>query len=543
MPAARARARARTENRPVHQHHHAGVAPVTETVAGFIAKLFDTDFMRRGDCVAWRPEIVWLHIVSDAMIALSYYSIPIALIYFVRQRRDLAFSWMFVCFATFILACGTTHVFGIIAFWEPMYRADGVVKLGTGLVSMITAVLLWRLMPAAVALPSPSQLREANAALSRARDELEHRVAERTAELRGLNERLESQIAQTRRISEECRESEARFRLALSDSRVVVFSQDLHGRYIWSHNAWLGRGPDRLVGRTDEEVFGPADAMLLSELRRMVIESGERITREITLGAAPDQSHYLLTLDPVRSDDGEIVGVTGAAVNITERKAWERHQALLVAELDHRVKNNLANVLALAEQSLSRSGDLSSFSESYTARIRAMARTHEALAKGKWRGSTLSRIVHGALEPYILEDSARLVVRGDDVTITTRSASALSMALSELTTNAAKYGSLSVPHGRVEVSWTVYLDQAQRTRVHMIWQEHGGPPVTPPTRRGLGSELIEGGIRYELQGKVELQYHADGLRCEIDFAVDRPGSASIGGGSADASTIAPEQGA
>ena len=102
-----------------------------------------------------------LHVVSDSIIALAYYSIPIALIFFVRQRRDLAFSWIFVLFAVFIVACGTTHVLGIWTIWYPAYWLDGMVKALTATVSLITAILLWPLIPKALALPSPAQLRSA----------------------------------------------------------------------------------------------------------------------------------------------------------------------------------------------------------------------------------------------------------------------------------------------------------------------------------------------------------------------------------------------
>jgi signal transduction histidine kinase/CheY-like chemotaxis protein len=154
-------------------------------------------------------DVVLLHVVSDALIALSYFSIPVALIYFVRRRPDLQFGWLFVMFAAFILACGTTHVFGVWAIWQPLYKVDGLVKLGTGLVSMATAVHLWKLMPAAVALPSPAQLARANDELGREvaerrkaqaaqevlRGELEERVHSRTAELAARNETLHAEIA------------------------------------------------------------------------------------------------------------------------------------------------------------------------------------------------------------------------------------------------------------------------------------------------------------------------------------------------------------
>jgi signal transduction histidine kinase len=171
----------------------------------FFRRLFSSDFMPHGHCYFWQPEIVWLHVISDALIALAYYSIPVTLLYFVRKRRDAPFHWIFILFASFILACGTTHLLSIWTLWIPTYRLDGVVKLFTGVISIITAVALYPLVPKALALPRPSELREANAALEsqvqerllaeravqKLNAELEERVRVRTAELERSNSDLQ----------------------------------------------------------------------------------------------------------------------------------------------------------------------------------------------------------------------------------------------------------------------------------------------------------------------------------------------------------------
>lgn len=168
------------------------------------------DFMPHGQCFLWKPELVWLHTVSDSLIALSYYSIPLALGYFVYKRRDLPFNWMFLMFGAFILACGTTHLMGIWTIWNADYWLDGAVKAATAGISLVTAGLLWPLLPKALALPSPAQLETVNQELkneitTRMRGEseirklnlgLERRVAERTADLEAANEELKT-MAQT----------------------------------------------------------------------------------------------------------------------------------------------------------------------------------------------------------------------------------------------------------------------------------------------------------------------------------------------------------
>src|SRR5215467_10947000 len=153
----------------------------------FLRKLFDSDFMSHGYCYLWRPEIVWLHAASDSLIALSYYFIPLMLVYLVRKRRDLPFHWMFLMFGVFILGCGTTHAMEIWTLWHGTYRLAGLIKLLTAGASMATAVALVPLIPRALALPSPAQLAAANR-------ELEQEVNNRRRaeeQLRRLNEILD----------------------------------------------------------------------------------------------------------------------------------------------------------------------------------------------------------------------------------------------------------------------------------------------------------------------------------------------------------------
>jgi two-component sensor histidine kinase len=170
--------------------------------------LASDEFMPHGMCFLWRPELLWLHAVSDGLTALAYYSIPFALLYFVLKREDLAFPSVFLLFGAFILACGTTHIMGIWTLWRPDYWIDGGIKLFTAVVSLLTAGFVWKIMPQALALPSRGQLERANRALERQIAErqraeqtvlqlnldLERRVRDRTAELEAANERLRAAL-------------------------------------------------------------------------------------------------------------------------------------------------------------------------------------------------------------------------------------------------------------------------------------------------------------------------------------------------------------
>jgi C4-dicarboxylate-specific signal transduction histidine kinase len=174
----------------------------------FFSKLLASDFMPHGVCFLWNPGIVWLHAISDTIIAVSYYLIPLTLVYFVRQRKDLPFHWMFLMFGVFIFGCGTTHVMGVWTLWNGTYRLEGLIKALTAAASVATAVALVQLIPQALALPSPEQLRRANvelereigerrraeAALQQAHVELENRVQQRTAELARVNDELRAEM-------------------------------------------------------------------------------------------------------------------------------------------------------------------------------------------------------------------------------------------------------------------------------------------------------------------------------------------------------------
>src|SRR6266436_2141855 len=177
----------------------------------FLDSLFlSIDFMPHGYCYLWKPGLIWLHAVSDSLIALAYFSIPATLIYFIRKRRDLPFSWMFVSFGMFILACGTSHIMEVWTLWHGTYRLSGAIKAVTAMASVPTAILLVHLVPRALALPSPEAMKleiaerkRAQQALHEAKEELELKVRERTADLSKANEELVAENAQRKRAEKE----------------------------------------------------------------------------------------------------------------------------------------------------------------------------------------------------------------------------------------------------------------------------------------------------------------------------------------------------
>lgn len=188
-------------------------------------------------------------------------------------------------------------------------------------------------------------------------------------------------------------------------------------------------------------------------------------------------------------------------------------QKLLLEELSHRVKNTLATVLSIANQTLFRTESLDEFSRSFRGRIQALAAAHTLLTAVNWEVAALRVLVEQALRPYASSDGSNVQISGDEVLLRPSAALTFSLVLHELTTNAAKYGALQRPGGVVAVACRVRSNGGRELCLH--WAETGGPPVQPPVRRGFGLELIERSVAHELEGQVVLDYRVEGLSCDI----------------------------
>ena len=195
-----------------------------------------------------------------------------------------------------------------------------------------------------------------------------------------------------------------------------------------------------------------------------------------------------------------------------DRKAATDRDQMMMAELDHRVKNTLANIEALVMQT-SRSADtVSTFVEGLAARIHSMAKAHSLLSQSRWEGVSIKSLLTEELDPYI-QGHTGFDISGQDIVLAAKSALALSLAIHELATNAAKYGALSAPAGQIKIRWTL----TERGGLKLSWTESGGPTVKPPTRRGFGSTLIERALAMETDGKAKLQYLPGGVVCDVEL--------------------------
>lgn len=223
---------------------------------------------------------------------------------------------------------------------------------------------------------------------------------------------------------------------------------------------------------------------------------------------------------PVRDANDRLLYVVRVVQDITERKAAEQRQRLLMDELNHRVKNTLATVQSLAAQTARGASTPAAFRERFEGRLIALSKAHDQLTMHHWESADLRELLSGSLAPYSGRTSGRVVLRGEDVVLRPRAVLTLAMAVHELTTNAAKYGALAVPSGRVEVHWRPVRIETGRSHLSIEWVEHDGPQVVEPEQRGFGSKLIEGSIAAELGGEARLIFDQQGLRCEISIPME-----------------------
>jgi two-component sensor histidine kinase len=206
-------------------------------------------------------------------------------------------------------------------------------------------------------------------------------------------------------------------------------------------------------------------------------------------------------------------GTIGAAVDVfmNELATAEEQRALLIGELDHRVKNVLATVQSVAMQTFRGDNRNSEAVTIFNERLRAIANSFDLLSRGTWQAAAFLPLVKRAVSPFSQDDRSQITINGPDFPIKARAALAFSMALHELCTNASKYGALTTPDGRIIISWQ--LEQATQPALEFFWEERGGPKVTPPQRSGFGSVLIEKALTSQLEAEVRLDYLPTGLKC------------------------------
>ena len=229
-----------------------------------------------------------------------------------------------------------------------------------------------------------------------------------------------------------------------------------------------------------------------------------------------------LFISPVRDEGGGIVQYFASFVDLTKHKDEETQSKMLIDELNHRVKNTLSTVQSIVWQALRTTSDPKAIRSSIESRLFALSRSHDLLTRENWRSAGLRDVVHDAMEPFVVADgrAGRLAINGENIRFPPKAALALGIAFNELATNAVKYGAFSNDVGSILIGWK--LEQtSEGNRLVLEWHEKDGPPVTPPSRKGFGSQVLERGLAQELGGAVHLAYPPGGLVCTINIPAPR----------------------
>ena len=330
------------------------------------------------------------------------------------------------------------------------------------------------------------------------------------ARLRQECQRLEAQVnAQGWELSL-LRARFARYEMALRGSQVTVYTQDRDLRYTSISNPMLGRATDDILGRTDDEILPRDSGSAVIALKREALASGQPKGTEFAFEDDSGPRWNDLHIEPLRNDAGDIVGLTCASVDVTERKESEAHLRLLMRELTHRSKNLLAVIQGMARQTARHTGSIDGFLNQFSARLQALAASHDLLVRESWHGASLRELIQSQLAAYAGGGEGRLALDGVPVALKPEAAQNLGLALHELAVNAAKFGALSVPGGRVLIDWAL-RDNA----IDLNWREHNGPKVKARRKRGFGSMVIERNLARALDAKVDITFEPDGLRCHI----------------------------
>lgn len=320
------------------------------------------------------------------------------------------------------------------------------------------------------------------------------------------------------------REQERHFRSMLEALPLALYTTDADGRItffneaavrLWGVRPALGSrdccGSWRLCWPDGREMDRNETPLAVS------LREGRRVAGAEAVIERPDGRRVPCTPYPMllRNPFGETIGAVNVLVDITHRKQSEERLHLLINELNHRVKNALATVQSIAALTLRDVGCEDHY-ELFEARLGALSRAHELLARHNWAGATLGSLLSQELAPYRETERPRFRVRGEEVPLGAPTALALAMVFHELATNAAKYGALSNSEGVVEVIWEIQPREGERWLV-MDWIERNGPEVEPPVHRGFGSRLIERNVAGQLGGRLVLEHPAEGLRCRLEL--------------------------
>jgi PAS domain S-box-containing protein len=333
-------------------------------------------------------------------------------------------------------------------------------------------------------------------------------------------------ITERKEAEARVRESEQRFRGIYENAGTGIAIAGLDGRFQSCNPAYaamLGYSEDELRTMVSFELIHPDDREEnLVQVRRLLageVPSFEILNRYVGKDGEAIWVHKHVSL--LRDASGRFTHIIGLVTDMTERKRAEEHRQLLVNELNHRVKNTLAVVQAIAQQTFRTAEAPDGLVTAFQNRLAALAAAHNLLSRLNWQQASLEELARETTAASFAE-AARIRMAGPSVVLPPKKAVTLAMALHELCTNAMKYGALSVPGGRVELTWEAAKANGERPAIRLLWRESGGPAVAAPVHKGFGSRIIEQALAHEFEGRVEMDFRREGLVVILEGALAPP---------------------
>lgn len=324
-------------------------------------------------------------------------------------------------------------------------------------------------------------------------------------------------ITERRRAEEELRDSEARFRAIFEQANDFLITLTLDQRLVSVNPAvlhTLGYTEQEVIGRPVSDFMDPDRfAISLGALQEKLARGGS--TRLTVKVRAKDRRELVWEINSQLTTDieGKPTGIHAIARDMTEAKRSETHLRLLIEELNHRVKNTLAIVQGIAQQSFKVGTDPRVARAAFEGRLGALSEAHNLLTREHWGLVSMTQVIGDAVAPHA--GASRFTLEGPDLAVMPKTAISLALAIHELATNAVKYGALSSPEGVVAIRWA-RVREGGRARLSMVWEESGGPEVIVPKRRGFGTRMIERGLAAELAGSVTIDFRPEGVVCTVD---------------------------
>ena len=353
------------------------------------------------------------------------------------------------------------------------------------------------------------------------------------ARQRADRELLESKEALERKTEElieanrQLRENEARYRTALAIGRMGTWETDLVARTrLWTREGMalfgltLPEGRGQVGGDNDEylSALHSDDRHLMQEFHQLA-DKQDSFTSEYRAVHPDGTILWLRGRGQVvaRAPDGKAQRLVSIVTDVTERKAAEDHVQFLMYEISHRSKNLLTVIQSIARRTARTAGSMEEFESRFERRLQGLAASHDVLVSRNWHGAPLEELVRQQLLPFVEIQSSRFELVGPDIVVAADAAQAIGLAIHELATNAIKYGALSAPTGKVRISWMLDGNAGASSQLSLNWIEQGGPPATPPSRKGFGHVVIVDMIERSLNGKVAVEFAVEGLKWSVSM--------------------------